>query len=638
MLYPNSAKYLTLILIILPLICSAPKAFSQSDTTSDTAQVKPGETFSDSLVRLSLNLFTSNQRIDLAGKDNLILQDFSGLVRPFRIFDLTSAGSLSQPRYVSLFGIPSANFGYYSDNFFFNPSGLSFPSDHRTDLNFVGLENIASVQLVENPLVNLILADSRIGGFYLPEKAYTGGKPYSRLTFEHGMRGYRRTQVELGRGYRQKWRLYGTLGISKSDGELTNSEQDLDRYGFKLSYDFNPRTTLEGGLKIFSGKRDLTPFPGWEAESLRLKQASQSFYLNFNGQLPKEPFGGTRYNIGLDFLRMKNELKFMGLENLEKVYGLRIEFSPPTMGRNTTRLNWNSYRYDFKARTSHWLQKDNFGFTNLLQVSSKLWWLAWGDFEGIDSTSDFVIDRKFSALTGLALQPGQSWRFYASGGRINTYPTLKQTYSPLRTLAVDDTLPNYAELGNLNLRDGYFWYFQPGIDYESESAKIGAYYFLANSKREVVVARIDSLTYGTWQPVQTDFRTSGVNAYLQIKLADFIGLSLNYCNKSWDKGGQPPYLPRNSAFAALELNKEFFRRQLGWKIRLEGEYLGKRKDELSASLDQAAVLNGKLSLRILAVNFYFVAENLTDEKYRSGSQFLMPGWSHWWGLYWEFFD
>src|SRR3972149_6215983 len=158
---------------------------SQETSQGDTSQSAAISPYTDSVLQLSLKLFTSSQRIDPEERDNLIIQDFGGYLRRYRNLDITSSSSLSQTSNLSLFGVPSTNIGLYSGEVFFNPSSLTIP-----------FENLKSVWLVENPLLNLFFADSKLGGVYLESKDYTSGQPYSRLTFEQGMRGYRRTQVE----------------------------------------------------------------------------------------------------------------------------------------------------------------------------------------------------------------------------------------------------------------------------------------------------------------------------------------------------------------------------------------------------------------------------------------------------------
>ena len=607
---------------------------SQETSQGDTSQSAAISPYTDSVLQLSLKLFTSSQRIDPEERDNLIIQDFGGYLRRYRNLDITSSSSLSQTNNLSLFGVPSANIGLYSGEFFFNPSSLTIPFQARAELNYVPFENLKSVWLVENPLLNLFFADSKLGGVYLEEKDYTGGEPYSRLTFEQRMRGYRRTQVELGRGFRSKLRFYGTLGIHKSDGELLNTDQDLNNYSFRLSYDFNQKTRFVASSQFHSGQKGLLPFPGWEIYNLRRKESYQKLNFTLYRRLSEDRV----LKAGFDFAQAKQELRPVNWENIERIYGIRLDLYPPNLGRNSTRLSWNSYRYDYQDQSSRFLQKDNFSVTNLLQVSPRLWWLAWGNFEGIDSTGDFFIDRKVSFLTGLAFQPGSDWRMYASGGRINTYPSLKEVHSPARSFPVNDTLPIYAEKGNLTLRSGYHWYSQSGIDWEKRNLKLGSYFYLSNATREVIVTRIDTLTSGYWTPLNSDFQVRGLNSYLQLVWSGFGTLYANWNYKTWNKGDQPAYLPKNSAYGYLELDRQFLRKQLSLEARLETEYLGRRRGEVNKLLDHVAILNSKFSFRILDANFYFVIENLTNQTYRSGSQFRMPKRTNWWGLYWEFFD
>jgi hypothetical protein len=153
----------------------------------------------------------------------------------------------------------------------------------------------------------------------------------------------------------------------------------------------------------------------------------------------------------------------------------------------------------------------------------------------------------------------------------------------------------------------------------------------------VIVSRQDTLLYGYWSPQNVDLQAHGANFYFDFHPGSAFTFYTNFNYKNWEKGRQP-YLPKSSSYSFVELNQEFFRNQLGWKIRIEGEYLGPRFDEDKAPLDEVLVLNAKVGFRILTVNFYFVVKNLTNQAYRSGSQQNQPEKNNWWGLYWEFFD
>ncbi len=617
------------LLLLLTLGLAISPVFSQQLDTSKT--ISP-PAFTDSIIQLSLSLFTANQTLASADIDNLVLQDFASFLKGFRQLDLFRGSSISQINSFGLFGHSPAGAGILSGQFFFNPPGLSPPSQNSSELNLIPIENIQSIRLIENPLLNLILADSRTGGIFLEEKDYLGGEPYSRLTFEQGIWGYKRTQVELGRGFRSKLRFYGTLGIHKYAGELPHNLQDLDNYTFRLSYDLDSKTRVSAGTQIHSGKREVTTFPGIEAESLKVKQG----YQKFNLTLYRSGLKQSVLKASFDFARVKQELKPIGWESVDKLYGLRLDFYPEKLGRNNTKLSWNVYKYDYNTPAKNSQEKDNFSLTNLLQITPKFWWLVWANLEGIDSTGEFFINRRFSFLTGLAFQADSSLRFYTSAGKVNLYPGLKDYYNPSRFL-YSDTTPIYSESGNLNPRTGYHWYVQSGIDWEKEKIKTGTYFYLANSKRAITVARQDTLLYGSYMPVNTDIETYGGNLYLDFHPLSAIRLYSNFSYKHWQKG-RASYLPKASNYSFIELDQNFFRNQLGWKVKLEAEYLGRRFDENKSSLDEVMVLNARLGIRLLAANFYFVIQNLTNQTYKSASQFNQPERNNWWGFYWEFFD
>src|SRR4030067_952308 len=109
--------------IILGWLTSSPPLLAQPESATDTTKPPQTVSFTDSILHLSLRLFTSNQTISSNEIDNLIMQDFSDHIKRFTALDVTRIGSLSQTQSFNIFGAPSGSSGVYSGDFFFTLLG-----------------------------------------------------------------------------------------------------------------------------------------------------------------------------------------------------------------------------------------------------------------------------------------------------------------------------------------------------------------------------------------------------------------------------------------------------------------------------------------------------------------------------------
>jgi outer membrane cobalamin receptor len=120
-------------------------------------------------------------------------------------------------------------------------------------------------------------------------------------------------------------------------------------------------------------------------------------------------------------------------------------------------------------------------------------------------------------------------------------------------------------------------------------------------------------------------------------------LSYAYKNSKYKTGDNKyfvPFIPKHSSYFHLQYKKEFLKKEMESKVRLEGEYLSERYLEYGEKdlVPSVFILNSKISLRFLDFHFYYVIENITDQKYRTRGEFFMPGRAFWWGFYWNFWD
>ena len=149
--------------------------------------------------------------------------------------------------------------------------------------------------------------------------------------------------------------------------------------------------------------------------------------------------------------------------------------------------------------------------------------------------------------------------------------------------------------------------------------------------------------FGHFQPVNSEAEIWGANLDLRL---EFLGHVSSYVSYSFKKGKdsnrrlQLPFSPEHSLFAYLQLEDELLKKEIGVKLRLETNVLSERfMDEYEQDREPGvAILNGKITVRFLDFHFRFMVRNITNEVYRSMSDYHMPGRTFWWGFHWEFFD
>jgi hypothetical protein len=120
-------------------------------------------------------------------------------------------------------------------------------------------------------------------------------------------------------------------------------------------------------------------------------------------------------------------------------------------------------------------------------------------------------------------------------------------------------------------------------------------------------------------------------------------LSYAYKKSQYHESGNElrfPFVPEQSMFSFIQYRNERLKGGLGASIRLESEFLSSRYLEYGEGqkVSDVFLLNAKIDLRFLDFHFYYIIENITDQKYRTREEFEMNGRTQWWGFYWEFFD
>jgi len=212
------------------------------------------------------------------------------------------------------------------------------------------------------------------------------------------------------------------------------------------------------------------------------------------------------------------------------------------------------------------------------------------------------------------------------------------------SLIFKDTIADYMEEGNGDLRSQQSMVWDFGGNTGKENYKLGAYVFYSRIDDFIFWSNNDTTLYfGQFLPVNSKAKMWGANINGNLKFLNHVRSYVSYSfieGKNSIRKTRLPYSPEHSLFGYIEFENEFLKREISFRLRLETKVLSERfMDEYEKDKESGvAILNGKITVRFLDFHFYYMARNITSRIYRLSGNYHMPERTYWWGFYWEFFD
>ncbi|OGC76688.1 MAG: hypothetical protein A2145_06430 [candidate division Zixibacteria bacterium RBG_16_40_9] len=577
---------------------------TKTDTLS-VSEIEPTN-FGDSFLNQTLQLFTSEPKVDSSELENVITKDFSDYLKIFRQLEILSYGPVSQAKYLRFLGIPSERVGIFYDDNNFNLQSLYIPQSGDVELQILPLENIQSVQLINNGLANLIEPGGYSAGLFLKQKEYISGEPFSKLQFDQGIKGFRRAQVELGRPlFQNRLRFYLTAGFKKYAGDADNTDQDLDNFSGKFTYDLNSNSKMVLNGYYYEGKRGVRGFPGWEVLGIRKNDKISNWSLDYYREILQDK----TFKLKLGYNYAFQNLKPMDWDLKNQTFVSKVEVYP----NSSDKFNWKigaDFKYDrMKEYETYTRWRGNFNIGTLWQIAPNLNHLAWVNFV---KTQTFKPD--VTAITGLSWRLEPKWRIFVLGSRNIFHPTL---------FDLDFTKhewPGYITLtGNPNLLPTKSHSLNGGISHTIAGLELGAFIHYEKSN----------------SPGYNPLSVEGLNLFvIQNTLANFkFYFKINLQSKGpYKKYG----LDLSSGYLLIAYKHSFVNNLLQLTIISENEFVD--NPNLSNSLTRYFISNGKIGIRIKDFFIFYALENITNQTYRTFGDFNMPKRNYFWGVSWEFRD
>jgi outer membrane cobalamin receptor len=600
------------------------------------------------------SLFTVNYTISSEDIENSIHRSLGGLLKTCRAIDVTSYGPYGQPEYATIWGGTSRQLLIYQDGIPFSQQAIYLPQTGDLDLFTIPLENIENIQIIDSPVANILGRDIGIGGLRLKSKEFKTDQPYSRINFERGPYGYRRTQIDFGKNLSKKLGFYFTSGWKKSDGYIKSSNfKSLYLTGNLL---FKMRENWKLRLKAFHFEnRAGNPLPYDSTISLKTKGDSwildlgSDYYFKNKSLLKIEGlFNSTSavsYNGGY----------FLDREKEGREYYLKGSYQFRWDRRNQARLEGFLSREKLKIKGLEKSTNQGYlSYLHLLEFSSKFYTFL---FLRLNRNSDFgsrgqEFNWNLSGTGGVSYLPNKELTLFFIFSRVFDKPTLHDLYLKRSSYSVhfDSTYFSYQEYYNLFLGTEGLTSGNIGFSCLKKEFSLRSSLFFSLNRYNLegtfskTVDRVFPYTFIRYQylPSNRERNLFGLSLnYDYIFSPNFeTGFSYAYKRTRSQKDYHFPYIPEHSLYSYFQYSNEFLSREIGIKVRLEQEYLSKR---YLADYDQdqapfALLFNSKITLRFLDFQFYYVIENITNETCRTRGDFNMPERTFWFGFNWEFFD
>lgn len=626
--------------------CSFVRSQTNDSLLSPPAEIKVDSIYQeDNLTDKIFSLFTTNRTFSSEDIENSIYRSLSDILKRNRAIDVTKYGPYGQPEYATLWGGTSRQFMVYQEGISFFGQAPYVPQTGDFDLFTVPIENIESIQLIDNPVANILGKDVGLGGLRIKTKEFKTDRPFSRINFERGPYGYRRTQIDFGNQLARKLDFYFTGGWKKSDGHIDNSDFESLYLTGNLLY--KRRENWQIGLKAYHMEnRSGNPLPYNTAISLKNKEDRTILDLNSdyrfkNGSLLKmEAFyfanPSESYNDGYFLNRTKTENQFY----LKSGYEFKWK---KTQNKVEGFLGWgdielNGIKRDLREGYISYLfldkifgKFDNFGYGKLTFQKGFHWLL--------------------SVTEGISYSPKKELTLFANLTRSLVNPTYHDLYLKRSSYStqLDSTYFSYQESSNKFLTYDNDLTVDAGFSWLKKDLRLRGSIFYSHNPNDIewtfsrVVNQLPpyvSIRYQI-QPSNRTRKLFGFGLNLDYTFSPDFQTGLAYAYKrARAEEFSIPYVPEHSFFSYFQFSKESSNKEYGLKVRLEQEYISKRylADYNQDQVPFVLLFNSKITLRFLDLRFYYVIENITDEVYRTRGDFNMPSRTFWFGFSWDFYD
>jgi outer membrane cobalamin receptor len=613
----------------------------KSQALVDTIPAEPPRTFiqADSIEKEMVSHFYLGDDIKYRDIDNSTGASFGDLMGLRSLFYILSVGPSSQPQNMYFAG-NGRGVDIFVDGNLYQQQDLYFPQRGEMDLNTLSLSNISEIEIL--PVGLSIRGGEGVGvtGVNIISKDFDNAEPYSRLLDDRGPYGFRRTVVELGRGLTSRGKFYVTTELNKSDGYLTNSDNDGMSLSGKTTFNLKKQMDLRLSTYQYKTTMGLPLFPDSRFQDIRKKVNNWRFDVSLIMQENENAISNLTFRLDKQNQEIKSKSYDFESKKIDEVLSLNFTQIASFDDRHYFKLEGNLERKNLKALKMKWETNSvYFSMTDLIKVNPKLNLIFSTHIE-----KEEELKARISLSGGVAYQLSGAVKLFSTGGRFAGNPTLMDRFWLPFSAEFHDTITDYLEEGNTSLKQQSSYSADLGASIHKGNYRISGYAFVSKIDDYIFWSNVDTtLYYGHFKPINSQAKIWGANLYLSGKFLNYFTSYFSYTFKHGENSESKtrlPYSPDHNVFGYIQFENEYLKREISIKLRLEANAFSERfMDEYEKDKEpRVAILNGKVTIRFLDFHFYYIVRNITNQNYRLSGDYHMPKRTFWWGFYWEFFD
>ena len=615
----------------------------KSNTLPDSFQVKEKYQFiSDNAYEDTLiKLFSSGIGITLQNMDDAIIRNWGDILNLRKETGVINYSNPEQPQILQMNG-SIGQIGILEDGFKYASPLFHFPYIGGLDLSYLPMENVGQVEVINSGLGGVLDDDGSLGILKIKSKEFEGDKAFSKALYQKAPYDFHRTQLELGKNFTSRGKIYLTAGFKGYGGYLQNNSSESMHLTF--SGEYIPRRNWNLGINLlsFTGKRGL---PYTNDFSLKpIKEYGDDWMANLKLIHKSSPNSLSKFN--LSYRRTKQRFNNSNFrifrQDVEQLLDLEAEHQLIVKKEHNFSLKGELKYNQLKQQSAtDNIQKGSASITDLFKPKGKLSFLF---FARLNYMSHF--NAGLSSMAGANYKISNESSLFFTLGSFSGFPSIRDLYtdSVSYDLSSSPQEDAFTIQGKRDLPSQRSLAANLGYSLKKENYKLGLN-FNRNRLENAVIWKNgnESSLLGNWIPQNRDLNLYGANLDAELILKKNIKMFISYgfqkaenVHTHFDNS----LVPEHSVFGYIEYHKRCLKNEIEFGGRVENNYVSGYyvADEEKEKQNDWDILNLRFTFKFLDFTCYYVIENANNAGYKTFLNYPAPGRTHWWGFSWQFFN
>ena len=615
----------------------------KSNILPDSFQIKDKYQFiSDNAYEDTLiKLFSSGIAITLQDMDNAIIRNWGDISNLRKEAGVINYSNPEQPQILQING-SVGQIGIYQDGLKYTIPFFQFPYIGGLDLSYLPIENVEQVEIINGGLGGVLDDDGSLGILKTKTKEFEGDKAFSKVLYQTAPYDFHRTQLELGKDFTSRGKIYLTAGFKGYGGYLQNNSSESMHLAFSGKYVPRQNWNLGVGLSGFTGKRGLPHAEGFSLRSV--KEYSDDWMANL--KLVHRLNANSLSKLRLSYRGVKQRFNDSGFhifrEDTDQAFNLKVGHELIVEEQHnldiTVDLNFDRLKQE---RTTDAMIKGSVSATDLFEPEGELSFLF---FVRLNSMRYF--DVSLSSMAGANYEISNESSIFFTLGSFSGSPTMRDLYmdSVSYNLSSSPQENAFTIQGKKDLLSRRSLVANLGYFLKKQNYKLGLNINRNRFENAVIWKnKNESSLLGNWIPQNRDLNLYGANLDAELVLAKYIKMFISYAfQKAEDVHTHfdSPFVSKHSIFGYIEYHKRFLRNEIELGGRVENNYVSGyyAADEEKENQNDVNILSLRFTFNFLDFTCYYVIENANNAGYKTFLNHPAPGRTHWWGFSWQFFN